>query len=236
MDRVSDKESFIRNTALIGLSNLLPSEDPSQLAAGTATISEVLLYTLCYDSSPEVRRVALLHTPVTPKTLTAILSRSRDVDPLTRKLLYSSVLSTNSIHPRALSISQREQLVKDGLGDREDAVRVAAGKMVSSWYDIVTDKEAGIIEFLKLFDVVGPEFQVAIDALLSLFVTVPDTLSSVNFDGKLRLIGKTFNNADMTQKHFGASFTQNLLSWLESLWNILLINEMRRDWSLLHYP
>lgn len=180
MDRVSDKESFVRSIAVVGLSRLLASEDPSDLPAGP-TIPQVLSYTMCYDSSAEVRKTAMLHLPVTPENLPIILTRSRDVDPLTRKLLYSSVLSTKTVHPRALSISQREQLVKHGLGDREDAVRVSAGKLVSSWYETVTE---GVIEFLKLFDVVGPEGDIAVDALLSVFVALPETLYAVSFDGE----------------------------------------------------
>lgn len=180
IDRVSDKETFVRSISVVGLSRLLASEDPSDLPAGP-TIPEVLSYTMRYDSSAEVRRTALLHLPVTPDNLPMILSRSRDVDPIIRKLLYSSVLATKTVHPRALSISQRERLVKHGLGDREDAVRVAAGKLVSSWYETVTE---GVLEFLKLFDVVGPEGNIAVDALLSVFVTLPETLYGVSFDGK----------------------------------------------------
>jgi condensin complex subunit 3 len=56
----------------------------------------------------------------------------RDVDPVTRKLVYTSLLGGKLKHPKQLTITQREVIVKDGLGDREPGVRVAAGKVVGS--------------------------------------------------------------------------------------------------------
>ena len=93
--------------------------------------------------------------------------------------------------------------MKDGLGDREPAVRVAAGKLVTSWFDAVLAKSKeteeaqftwegddggvmkGLIHFLSLFDVVGPGEAVAVDALLSTFTTRPDILDVFVFPGKL---------------------------------------------------
>jgi condensin complex subunit 3 len=148
----------------------------------------------------EVRRTALLNVPLSSATLDAVLSRTRDVDPLTRKIVYTGVLQTRLSHPRQLTIAQREQVVKDGLGDREPGVRVAAGKLVASWFDIVlteTDKaeEAtwegddggvmkGLIRFLALFDVVGPGETVAVDAMTSIFVTRPDLPTVFTFPGE----------------------------------------------------
>jgi hypothetical protein len=66
-----------------------------------------------------------------------ILTRTRDVDPLVRKLVYASVFQPRLEHPRFLSIAQRKQLVQTGLGDREPAVRLAAGKMVAAWLELV---------------------------------------------------------------------------------------------------
>lgn len=120
----------------------------------------------------------------------AVLSRTRDTDALTRKLVYSNVLQTKLGHPRQLTIAQRELVIKDGLGDREPSVRVAAGKLVTSWFDVVlaepTETEdstwhgddggimKGLLRFLALFDVVGPGEAVAVDAVLSVFVTRPN--------------------------------------------------------------
>lgn len=104
-----------------------------------------------------------------------------------RKLLYS-VLQKKLEHPRYLTLAQREQIVKEGLDDRGDGVRVAAAKVVEAWFDaIVLDIGTGAIqkalrEFLHLFDVIAGE-KAAIDALLSLFTTRKDIWDGIDFDG-----------------------------------------------------
>ena len=142
-----------------------------------------------------------MHVPLTSSTLNAILSRTRDTDVLTRKLVYSAALQPKLSHPRQLTIAQREQVVKDGLGDREPSVRVATGKMVGSWFDaVLTEVDEpeggtwlgddggvmkGFVKFLSLFDVVGPGEAVAVDAMLSIFVTRPDISDVFVFPGWL---------------------------------------------------
>ena len=89
--------------------------------------------------------------------------------------------------------------MKDGLGDREPAVRVAAGKLVASWFDAVVAEKAGddtlswegddggvmkgLVHFLGLFDVVGPGEAVAVDAVLSIFTTRPNVPDAFVFSG-----------------------------------------------------
>lgn len=139
-----------------------------------------------------------MHVPLSPITLDNILNRTRDTDPVTRKLVFF-VLQAKLNHPRQLTIAQREQLIKDGLGDREPAVRVAAGRMVAGWFEIVlaepetVEEESwegddggimkGFVRFLSLFDVVGPGGAVAVDAALSIFVTRPDISDVFVFPG-----------------------------------------------------
>ncbi|KAF7365576.1 hypothetical protein MVEN_00431000 [Mycena venus] len=164
-----DKESTIRAQAVSALARLIASDDEQD---GEKSILEVLLEVMTLDPAPEVRRAALLHAPLIPATLPAILSRTRDVDPLTRKVVFASVL-TPHLDPRHLTIAQREKLVRAGLGDREPAVRLACGKMLAGWLELVsTDTDAdpadALIAFLTLFDVVGPGEAIASDALLSL--------------------------------------------------------------------
>ncbi len=91
----------------------------------------------------DVRRAALLNIPITAQTLPTVLTRTRDVDMTVRRLVYGSVLLAHAdlpddampgaAHPRALTIAQREQIVRNGLGDREPAVRAAAGKFIGAW-------------------------------------------------------------------------------------------------------
>lgn len=146
-----------------------------------------------------MRRAALVNIPLVPASLDVILGRTRDVDPVTRKLVYNGVLKSKLTNPRQLSIAQREQIVKDGLGDREPGVRVAAGKLVASWFDTAMVEAPkmgestwngddggvmkGLIHFLGLFDVAGPGEAVAVDAMLSILTVRPDISDVFTFDG-----------------------------------------------------
>ncbi|KAH9478497.1 Condensin complex subunit 3 [Psilocybe cubensis] len=141
IDRLNDKEVLVRTHATIALSKLLGGEITEEVPEAEQIIVQTLLETLSTDPAAEVRRAILLNIPLMPSTLSAVLSRTRDVDAVTRKLVYSSVLQVKLGHPRHLSIAQRELVVKDGLGDREPAVRVAAGKLVTSWYEMVLGEE-----------------------------------------------------------------------------------------------
>lgn len=127
--------------------------------------------------------------------------------------MYTAVLPKLG-HPRHLSLVQREQVVKDGLGDREPGVRVAAGKLLAKWFDVIlseADKQPesedtswegddsgtmkGLIRFLSLFDVIGSGEAIAVDTLISIFVTRPDIPEVFVFPGErnllLRLLGSS---------------------------------------------
>jgi condensin complex subunit 3 len=117
-------------------------------------------------------------------------------------LVYGNILLTHAeppdgampgaAHPRALTIAQRELIVRNGLGDREPAVRAAAGKLVGAWVDAVsvgTKKDAvfeDVLAFLGTFDL--RESAVVEDALLSVFVTRVDVFDALEFDGVLILL------------------------------------------------
>ncbi|KAF8647428.1 hypothetical protein AX16_006718 [Volvariella volvacea WC 439] len=147
IDRITDREPSVRVQAVIALSKLCGSEDPDEVADGEKTVLDILLETLAYDGSAEVRRATLLNIPVSQGTMNAILDRSRDTDTMIRKLVYHAVLQSHTkqggsevmgpTHPRALSIEQRELIVKNGLGDREPSVRLAAGSLLGNWVDVV---------------------------------------------------------------------------------------------------
>lgn len=154
-----------------------------------------------HNNCSDVRRAALLNIPLTLATLPSILSRTRDTDTTNRKLVYSAVLephceSLSVGHPRALTITQRELLVRNGLSDREPVVRSAAGSLVGAWVDVVgegagaKDKDAkdqasieqDVVALLKLFDLA--ESAVAEDALLSVFKNRVDIFDGLEFGGQ----------------------------------------------------
>ena len=157
-------------------------------------ISLSILIHLCHS---DVRRAALLNIPITVETLPSVLARTRDIDTTVRRLVYGNILLTHAeppdgampgaAHPRALTIAQRELIVRNGLGDREPTVRAAAGKLVGAWVDAVSvgTKKGAVLEdvlaFLGTFDL--RESAVVEDALLSVFVTRVDVFDALEFDG-----------------------------------------------------
>ncbi|KAG8932901.1 hypothetical protein FRC01_011776 [Tulasnella sp. 417] len=175
LERIRDKENSIRVQAVIALAKL-QGENPEEMEEEEQSVSDVLIDVLQHDPSPDVRRAALLNIAASKVTLDAILSRTRDQDTTIRKILYAHVLA-GLPHPQLLTIAQREEVVKNGLKDRESSVRTAAGRLVGGWVDLF---EGGLVELLKLFDLIGSE-EVAQEALLSAFVTRPDLFDAVEF-------------------------------------------------------
>ncbi|EDR03702.1 chromosome condensation complex protein [Laccaria bicolor S238N-H82] len=170
LDRMErDREAAIRLQATISVAKLCGAEDPTVVEAGESG-SKKLQLTLVHDPAPEVRRAALLNLPINEKTLPLILDRTRDTDDTNRKLVYNAVLEANVTQgptdPRALTIAQRELIVKNGLGDRVPAVRAAAASLIARW---VETENSGVLALLKLFDLANGG--VAADALLSIFTT-----------------------------------------------------------------
>ncbi|KAG8947483.1 hypothetical protein FRC04_010664 [Tulasnella sp. 424] len=158
LERIRDKEVPVRVQAVIALAKL-QGDNPEEMEEE--------------EQSVDVRRAALLNIAASKTTLDAILSRTRDQDTTIRKILYSHVLA-GLPHPKLLTISQREEVVKNGLKDRESTVRAAAGRLVGTWVDLF---EGGLVELLKMFDLIGSE-EVAQEALLSAFITRPDLFDS----------------------------------------------------------
>ncbi|KAJ7863492.1 nuclear condensing complex subunit [Mycena olivaceomarginata] len=162
-----DKESTIRAQAVSALARLVASEDPSELQEGEKSIVDVLLDVMALDPAADVRRAALLHVPLTAATLPALLARARDADPATRRAVYAA-----------------RALVRAGLGDREAAVKAAAGRMVGGTGEEGVeegDNARALLKFLELFDVVGPGEAVATDALLALLGTRKDLWEGLEF-------------------------------------------------------
>ncbi|KAG1834854.1 nuclear condensing complex subunit [Suillus variegatus] len=198
-ERVHDKETFVRVQAVIALSKLCGSEDPSDVEEGEPTALEVLLETLSCDPAADVRRAALLNIPLSSATLDAVLGRTRDTDTIMRKLVYSAILiqhcfasdgsAMGLVHPRVLTISQREFIIRNGLGDREPAVRQAAALLLSKWVDVAREDvkseesktvEDNVLALLSLFDLT--ESTVAEDALLSVLDRRADISDHVEFN------------------------------------------------------
>jgi len=96
-----------------------------------------------------------------------------------------------------MSITQRETIIRDGLGDREVTVRNAAASLLGRWVEAVTEnvpkKEEGaegpepkvhngLVALLRMLDL--SDRVVPVDALLSLFATRSDIFDNMDFDGE----------------------------------------------------
>lgn len=130
LKRIRDKEPMIRVQAVLGLGRLAGNEDEGDQDNADSDDDDSsgllvkLLEVLQNDPSADVRRSLLLNLPLTPGTLPFLLERARDVDPATRRALYSRLLPALGDF-RHLSLSMREKLLRWGLRDRDDNVRKA---------------------------------------------------------------------------------------------------------------
>lgn len=205
LGRLHDKEPQIRAISAASLAKLLPTEEPDDVTEGETSLLEALVDALKYDTSPEVRRAALVNIHVTADTIPHLLTRTRDLDSGVRKHTYSTVLERNCnigegedsksvghAHPRFLSIEHREMVIKHGLGDREPSVRAAAANLVGTWVDVMRNPdqivknetpaqelEQTMLSFLTLFDL--QEVTIPEEALMSVFKTRAEIFDNLEF-------------------------------------------------------
>ncbi|KAF9648455.1 ARM repeat-containing protein [Thelephora ganbajun] len=205
LGRLHDKEPQIRAISAASLAKLLPTEEPDDVTEGETSILGALVDVLEYDTSPEVRRAALVNIHVTVDTIPHLLTRTRDLDSNVRKHTYSTVLERNCsigegedsksvghAHPRFLSIEHREMVIKHGLGDREPSVRAAAASLVGIWVDVMRNPnqivknetpaqelEQTMLSFLTLFDL--QEVTIPEEALMSVFKTRAEIFDNLEF-------------------------------------------------------
>ena len=204
--RIRDKEPAIRVQAVLGLGRLAGNEDgqdPDNLDGDddeATGLLEKLVDILQNDPSAEVRRSLLLNLPLTPGTLPYLLERARDLDPATRRALYSRLLPALGDF-RHLSLSMREKLLRWGLRDRDDNVRKASARLFRErWIedcagngvnkDAIVSKEPSkpsvdaLLELLERIDVVNSagETGIAVEAMKQFWSGRPDYVEDITFD------------------------------------------------------
>ncbi|KIK68741.1 hypothetical protein GYMLUDRAFT_190085 [Collybiopsis luxurians FD-317 M1] len=208
LERINDKETSIRSQAAIALCKFHGIDDPQELKERKLdSLEEVLIESLAYDPQPEVRRAILCNFPLNKAIIVHLLQRTRDVDHNVRKLAYGVLAdhltvtnednepSMGFTHPRVLSIEDRELIVRNGLGDREPAVRAAAAKLIEKWVETAdlsnqpqpkqegeqaeTAQYEGLLGLLKLFDLSTDK--IVADALISLFESSPHYVDEIIF-------------------------------------------------------
>ena len=204
--RIRDKEPAVRVQAVLGLGRLAGNEDgedpdnPDSDDDEASGLLDKLVDVVQNDPSAEVRRSLLLNLPLTPTTLPFLLERARDLDPATRRALYSRLLPALGDF-RHLSLSMREKLLRWGLRDRDENVRKASAKLFRErWIedcagngvneDANANKEASkpsaeaLLELLERIDVINSagEAGIAAEAMKQFWLGRPDYLEDMDFD------------------------------------------------------
>lgn len=206
LKRLRDKEHMIRIQAVLGLGRLAGNEDNGDRENDDSEDDDVsgllekLLDVLQNDPSADVRRSLLLNLPLTPSTLPYLLERARDLDPATRRALYSRLLPALGDF-RHLSLSMREKLLRWGLRDRDENVRKATARLFRErWIEdcagapqtgeagavagAASPNIDGLLELLERIDIVnsGVEDGIASDAMQEFWDGRPDYQEAVSFN------------------------------------------------------
>ncbi|EPX73665.1 condensin complex non-SMC subunit Cnd3 [Schizosaccharomyces octosporus yFS286] len=201
LDRVVDREAFVRLEAVIALSRL--QEDTQE---EENDVRNMLLFLLQNDPSPDVRRAVLLNIEVSKATLPFILERARDVDATNRKCVYSKVIPKIGDF-RYLSIKKRVRILKWGMNDRDDSVQQAAANMLA--YQWIESADNNLLELLERLDVVQNS-EVANLAIKCFFTTRLETLTEIEFPDQFwleltaesALLARSFSEV-CAEKNFG---------------------------------
>ena len=206
LKRLRDKEPMIRVQAVLGLGRLAGNEDNGDQENDDSEDDDVsgllekLLEVLQNDPSADVRRSLLLNLPLMPGTLPYLLERARDLDPATRRALYSRLLPALGDF-RHLSLSMREKLLRWGLRDRDENVRKATARLFRErWIEdcagapqtgevgavagAASPNIDGLLELLERIDIVnsGVEEGIASDAMKKFWDGRPDYQEAVSFN------------------------------------------------------
>ena len=205
LKRIRDKESMVRVQAVLGLGRLAGNEDNGDQENADSDDDDAsgllgkLLDVLQNDPSADVRRSLLLNLPLTPGTLPYLLERARDLDPATRRALYSRLLPALGDF-RHLSLSMREKLLRWGLRDRDENVRKATARLFHDrWIEdcagprlahengaseeVAARNTDGLLELLERIDVLnsGVEGGIALEAMEKFWRGRLDYQGSISF-------------------------------------------------------
>jgi condensin complex subunit 3 len=189
--RLRDKESSVRQQAVLGFGSLAGGEDDdddddSDDESPVGGLKKQLNL-LKHDPSAEVRRAVLMNLSFTPTSLKHMLERARDVDPVTRRALYSKLIPALGDF-RHLSLVEREKLIRWGLRDRDELVRKAAARLFRErWLEacVLPPSMEALTELLERIDVTthsGIEGGIAHEAMAAFWEGRPDYRDFITFD------------------------------------------------------
>ena len=204
--RLRDKEPSVRVQAVLGLGRLVGNDDEDEDEEDSddeaGSILDRLVAVMVNDPDAQVRRAILANIPFWPRTLRDQLMRARDVDPTTRRIVYTRILP-NLADFRFLSLVEREKLIRWGLRDRDDTVRKAAARLFyERWIEDCASKRdtrpeeekvpgstappslEALCELLERIDIVrsGADEGMAHDAMKEFWAGRPDYREAIKFD------------------------------------------------------
>ena len=155
-----DKVYQIRIQGILCLGRIQDNSDPA------CPVVAALLDRMQRDSSHEVRRCALQNVGPSLISLPYIVERTRDVKDTIRKTAFSVL--ANKFNILTLTISQRIQLLKDGLNDNSAMVKDACTSLLFSW---LSSFGGDVIALVTKLDVEGSG-EVTEMALTHIFKTI----------------------------------------------------------------
>lgn len=157
MDRLLDRSPKVRAQAIFALHRL---QDPTD---EQCPVIKMYIFHASKDPNAMVRKAALMSMGKNQSTLQVALRRTRDVDEAVRKMAYEFI---SKVTVRSLTITQRDQLLNDGLKDRSDIIKkTVQNVLLPSWLRHFNGK------FISLITALDAEIgtDVSILALDSLF-------------------------------------------------------------------
>lgn len=175
--RLYDREPSVRVQAIFCLTRFQDDEEESDIDY-LSDATKKLLSRLEDDPSPEVRRAALINLPNVQATREYILQRSRDENIITRRFVYSRIMKTIGIKCfDIIDFKTLDELIKNGLEDREESVRNACLKLISNeWLSALN---GNLIELTEKLNVTNSK--VAPKIISALFKYKPEILEIINF-------------------------------------------------------
>ena len=178
MSRLLDKSHKVRAQAIFALHRL---QDPSN---DECPVIKMYIFHATKDPKAEVRKAALMSMGKNQKTLQVALRRTRDTDETVRKVAYVFI---SKVTVRSLTITQRDQLLNDGLKDRSEMVRkTVQNVLLPSW---LRHFKGNFTDLVKALDAeIGTD--VSILALESLFKNTPTNqlIEQLPIDNQTKLI------------------------------------------------
>lgn len=205
--RLRDKESSVRVQAARGTHRLSENNDEEQDDEDSddefaGSLLDKLSELMVHDPSAEVRKAVLTNLTISPSTLPYILERARDMDPSIRRIVYAKILPALGDF-RHMSMTNREQILRWGLRDRDDIVRKSTAQLFSNvWMeDVASSRDTrpeeqrdpdgvtppdlhALCELLERVDVIlsSQEGGMAHEAMREFWALRPDYIEYLQFD------------------------------------------------------